>query len=139
MTRTTFLTVAACIAGAVGGFALLAPGVLLASKGVAPSSATEIWVREVGVALLALAVISFLVRRLDDSPGLRAFLIGNAVLQIGLFPIELLAYQRGVITKLSGIAPNTVLHAVLAVAFITYASRIRAPRPAGAAQARPAA
>lgn len=133
MTRTAFLTVASCIALAVGAFAVLAPAALLASKGVAPSHAAEIWIRELGVALLALAVVAFLVRRLDDSPGLRAFLIGNAVLQLGLFPIELLAYRDGVITRLAGIVPNSVLHVALAAGFAYFAARIKLPRVAHAA------
>ena len=43
---------------------------------------------------------------------LRAILIGNLVVQVGLFPIELIAYANGTITKVSGIVPNTTLHVV---------------------------
>jgi hypothetical protein len=109
----------------IGAVAVLAPAVLLESKGVAPSAATNLWVREVGVAILASGVMTFLMRGLEDSPGLRALLIGNMVLQLGLLPIEIIGYSQGVITKLSGILPNEVLHLLLACAFGHFALRIR--------------
>jgi hypothetical protein len=125
MRRKTFLTVAAAIAVIVGAVALFAPTVLLDSKGVAPSAAANVWMREVGIAILAIGVASFLVRGHDDSPTLRAFLVGNAVLQVGIFPIELAAYSAGTITKAAGIVPNEILHALLAAGFVFYAARIR--------------
>ena len=126
MSRKTFLTISAAIAMTVGAVALFAPAVLLESKGVAPSAAASVWMREVGIAILAVGVASFLVRGHPDSPTLRAFLVGNAVLQIGIFPIEIAAYSAGTITKASGIVPNEILHVLLAVGFLTYAARIRA-------------
>ena len=125
MTRKTFLTAVAVVAAMIGTVAVLAPAELLESKGVAPSTATNLWVREVGVAIFALGVMAFLMRGLEDSPGLRALLIGNMVLQLGLLPIELIGYSQGVITKLSGILPNEVLHLLLACAFGHFAFRIR--------------
>lgn len=130
MSRASFLTIASLIALLVGAFALLGPDSLLATKGVAPSAPAQIWVREVGVALIAIAVAAFLMRRAPDSPALRAFLIGNAVLQVGLFPIEIVAYAHGVITSLAGILPNSVLHLVLAAGFAYFAARVE--RPGGA-------
>ena len=123
MSQRTFLTIVAAVALAIGSFAAIAPGALLESKGVVPSEAGNLWARELGVALIALGVITFLARKHEPSPTLRAFLIGNAVLQIGLFPIEIVAYARGVITSLAGIVPNSILHVVLAAGFAFYASR----------------
>ncbi len=128
MERKWFLTVVAVIAAAVGLFALLAPAALLASKGVAASAAGELWAREMGVAILSTGVAAFLMRGHADSASLRAFLIANAVLQLGLFPIEIAAFAAGVVTKASGIVPNEVLHLVLAGGFVHFALRIkRAP------------
>ncbi len=121
-----FLTAAAVIALAVGTFALGFPEGLLASKGVVIGPAAVVWVREVGVALLAIGVMALLVRRAPDSATLRAFLVGNAVLQVGLFPIELLAYRAGTITLASGVVPNSVLHVALASGFAWFAWRTRA-------------
>lgn len=120
MNRKTFLTVVSFIALAIGLFALIAPSLLLESKGVVPNEAARLWVREVGVLLIALGVMSFIVRGHSASPTLKAFLLGNAIVQLGLFPLELLAYANGLITKVSGVAPNSVLHLLLAAGFSWY-------------------
>jgi len=125
MKRSTFLTLAATIALAVGAFALFAPAVLLASKGVS-SVAASVWTREVGVLLLAVGATALMVRNHEDSPTLRAFLMGNAAIQIGLFPIEILAYREGTITILSGIVPNSIIHLCLAAGFIYYIAKMPA-------------
>lgn len=124
MTRRSFLLVTAVIGFLVGTCALLLPGEFLASKGVAPLPAPMVWMREVGVLILALGTMAYLARNEPDSPLMRAFLIGNAIVHAGLFPVELIALERGVITRLAGVAPNTVLHVVLAAAFLFYASRV---------------
>jgi hypothetical protein len=77
--------------------------------------------------MVALGVLMFLVRKHDDSPTLRAVLLGNAIVQLGLLPIEIRAYQQGVLGLASGILPNSVLHIVLAAGFVLFAMRIRAP------------
>lgn len=123
MTRTTFLTLAAVIALAVGAFALLLPAALLATKGVSPTPSTLVWVREVGVLLLVVGVTALLVRSHPDSPTLRAFLLGNALLQLGLLPIELIAWSQGVIPRFSGIAPNSAVHVLLAAGFFSFARK----------------
>lgn len=117
------LTFAAVVAGLVGTVASLFPETLLSGKGVEPDAAVIVWVREVGVAILATGVIAFLVRQHAPSPTMRAFLFGNALHQLLLSPIEVVAYLQGTITKLSGIVPNTVLHLALASAFLACASR----------------
>lgn len=124
MTRKTFLTLVSLVATAVGVLALAAPAALLDSKGVLPAAATKVWVREVGVMILALGIMAFLVRGATDSPTLRAFLIGNAIVQMGLFPIEIVATSTGVLTRVSGIVPNSILHLALAVGFLHFARRV---------------
>jgi hypothetical protein len=124
MTRRTFLVFSSVVATAVAVFAVCAPAALLAGKGVATSPALEVWVREVGAMIFAAAVVTFLARDAPDSLGLRALLVGNAVLHACLLPIEALAYAQGTIGKLSGVVPNTILHALLAVGFASYARRV---------------
>jgi hypothetical protein len=129
--RTLFLTVSSAVALAVGTFAVALPHALLESKGVAlPNDAAVVWVRELGVAILSLGVMLFLVRRHADSPALRAFLCGNALVHVGLLPIEITAYRAGVVTHVSGIVPNSVLHVVLAVGFLAFAARMSKPAAA---------
>lgn len=117
MNRKIFLTLAAVIALGVGSVALLFPADLLASKGTVPSVAANVWMREVGVLLLSLGVIAGLVRGHADSPTLKALMLGNLLVQLGLFLTEVVGYANGVITKLSGVLPNSVLHLLLAAGF----------------------
>lgn len=125
MNRKTFLIISSLIALAVGLFALSAPELLLQSKGVDVNTGTTIWVREVGVMLIAVGITVFMVRNHADSSTLKAVLLGNVVVQLGLLVIEPLAYSAGIITKLAGIAPNTMIHVLLASGFCYYASKIR--------------
>ncbi len=118
-----FLSVVGFIALCVGAFALVAPMQLLTSKGAVASAVTVVWVREVGVNILALGVMPLLMRKHAASPTLRAFFIGNAVVQLGLLPIELLAWHDGTLSRLSGVVPNSVLHAVLGTTFAVLALR----------------
>lgn len=126
--RSTFLTLSAAVALSVGCFALAFPRALLESKGVAPTNdAAAVWVREVGVTIIAQGAILLLIRKHADSATLRAIFVGSAMVQLGLFPIELVAYRERVITLVSGIVPNSVLHLVLASGFLVFAARMKAP------------
>jgi len=128
MSRKTFLIIFSVVATLVGAAALAAPAVLLDSKGVVPAAATQVWVRELGVLILASAVVAFVVRAEPDSRALRAVLIGNALVQLGLFPIEILASSDGVLTKVSGVVPNSILHVALAAGFLHFARRVNVRR-----------
>lgn len=129
MTRPTFLVIAAAIALAVGGFAVVAPEQLLHSKGAAPDAVAAVWIREVAVLLIALAGLALAVRKHADSPTLRAVLAFNAVVQLGLLPIEIAAYLDGVLGRLGGIIPNSVVHVVLGAGFAAHAARCRPGAP----------
>jgi hypothetical protein len=124
MKRSKFLLWAALVALAVGSFALLAPTTLLATKGIT-SAAANVWTQEVGVFLIATSVTAFLVRHHADSPTLKAILIGNVVVQIGLFVIEVWAFVAGTIPLLSGIIGNSIVHILLATGFGYYAIILR--------------
>ncbi len=125
MKRSHFLTLASLIAIAVGLFALLQPALLLQSKGIVLNAGANVWMQETGMALVSIGVMAFLMRGQPGSPALRAFLIGNALLQVGLLWIELSALADGVITKLSGVAPNSTLHVVLAFGFGYFAMTMK--------------
>jgi hypothetical protein len=124
MKRSNFLLWAALVALAVGSFALLAPTTLLATKGIT-SAGANVWAQEVGVFLIATGVTAFLVRHHADSPTLKAILIGNVVVQIGLFVIEVWAFVAGTIPLLSGIIGNSIVHILLATGFGYYAVTLR--------------
>ncbi|MDD5335294.1 MAG: hypothetical protein PHS32_16300 [Rhodoferax sp.] len=117
MNRKIFLSLAAVIALGVGSVALLFPADLLASKGTVPSEAANVWMREVGVLLLSLGVIAGLMRGHADSPTLKTLMLGNLLVQLGLFLTEIVGYANGVITKLSGVLPSSALNLLLAAGF----------------------
>jgi hypothetical protein len=120
MKRATFLTIAAMIALAVGTFALTFPALLLESKGVIPNLATQLWTRETGMLLMALGGINWSMRNKDDSSTLTWLLWVNICVQAGLFVMEAFGYADGVISKLSGVAPNLSLHMLLTSGFIYF-------------------
>ena len=107
------LTLMSVVASLVGIFAVARPVQFLESKGATVSPAAVIWMREVGVLIFAQGLTCFLLRNESLTPAVRAFLAGAAVTQLGLLPIEIAGYLRGSLTRLGGIVPNTVLHAVL--------------------------
>ncbi|MES2948309.1 MAG: hypothetical protein V4858_07185 [Pseudomonadota bacterium] len=117
MKQKTFLTIAAAIALGVGTGAIVFPAALLASKGTVPSAAADLWMRETGVLLVCIGVVAGLVRSHTDSPTMRALMLGNLLVQLGLLATEVLGYANGVITQLSGVMPNSVLHIALAAGF----------------------
>jgi hypothetical protein len=124
MKRATFLTIAAMIALAVGTFAFTFPALLLESKGVIPNAATQLWMRETGALLMALGGINWSMRKNDDSSTLTWLLLVNIGVQTGLFAMEAIGYADGVISKLSGVAPNLLLHMLLAIGFIYFLLKI---------------
>ncbi len=125
MSRRTFLTLVACVAFAVSAMAILAPGTMLAGKGALPSAAAETMMREVGVLIATSGILGMSVRSQPDSATLRAVLIANACLQIGIFPIEIVAYGKGIFPTLGGIFPNSVFHVLAASGFVYFASKCK--------------
>jgi hypothetical protein len=115
---TGLLTFTSVTALLVGSLAIARPVKLLESKGATVSPAAIIWTREVGVLIFAQGVTFALLRGESLSPALRAVLFGAGVTQLGLLPIELSAYLSGSLTRLSGIVPNSVLHALLGGALL---------------------
>lgn len=124
MPRKTFLSIMGTLGLVVGVVAFLWPGAVLAGKGVPSDSGTCVWVREVGVLIVALSAIVLLVRNQPDTPAIRAVLWGNVIVHAGLLPIEIVAWLAGVITRLDGIVPNSFLHVLSAVGFAFFARRV---------------
>lgn len=113
MSLNLLLTCTSVVAVVVGVLSVARPAQFLGSKGATVSAAAVIWMREVGVLIFAQGVTAFLLRNEPLTPAVRAFLVGGAVTQFGLLPIEIVGYLRGSLTKLSGVFPNSIFHAVL--------------------------
>jgi hypothetical protein len=138
MSRKLFLTIASVIAALVGGLSLLAPDILLGPvKAAVANPAALVMARTVGVLLLAVALLAFLVRRHEDSPTMEAVLKANLALQLGILPIDPLAYMSGTFGTLGAFVPNTIVHILLASGFAYYLVQLR-KRLAAAAPALPA-
>lgn len=120
---TLFLSLIGAVGVLVGLVALLSPATLLIGKGVASGGAPSVWMRETGALILALSVIALLVRQAPASPTLRSVLWGNAIAHACLLPVEVLAWRAGVITRLGGVVPNTVLHIAAVAGFVFFALR----------------
>jgi hypothetical protein len=129
LSRAWFLGFAGLVALVVGGVALVDPAALLDSKGVHGNAAAAVWMREVGVALVAIGFIALSVRSHPDSPTLRAFMWGNALLQCLLLPVEILAFVNGTVPSLTGIVPNSILHVLLGMGFFAHARAMVTGRP----------
>lgn len=125
MHRKTFLTIVAVVATSIGCVALLVPGpFLIEVKAAAPSETANVMARTVGVLLLTIGILNFLVRAHEDSPTLRAVCFANLFLQIGIIPIDPLAYLNGVYGSVGAFLPNTVLHVFLAGGFAFYLTQM---------------
>ncbi len=120
MSRQIFFMFAAFVAISVGLFAMLFPVILLETKGVAALPTTLVWTMETGLLILATGIMIFLVRKEKSSPTLKAIVLGNIIIQLGLFTLELTAFLNGVITKPSGVIPNLTVHVLLATGFFYF-------------------
>ncbi len=126
MKRSTFLTISAIVPLLVGLMCLCAPSVLIESVKLAPPSATaNVYARTAGVLLCAVGLLNFLVRKHASSPTLRAVLVANMVLQLGILPVDPHAYLSGVFHTVGSFAPNTVLHVCLALGCAYYLRQMR--------------
>ena len=125
MKQKAFLTLVSLVALAVGTMALALPATLLESKGVLPDAATQIWVRQTGLLILATGLSTYLVRAHPDSATLRSLLLCNAALQAGILPIELGAHFQGTIPRLSSVLPNSIFHLFSGLGFLYFGLRMR--------------
>ena len=53
--------------------------------------------------------------------------MANLILQLGILPLDPLAYAMGVFTTLGSFVPNTVLHVMLASGFAYYLAKMKRP------------
>ena len=125
MNRSLFLTIVAAIATIIGSICLFTPEMLIVEvKHAIPSSAANVMARTVGILLVSIAILNFLVRNHEDSQTIKAILKANLVLQLGIMPIDPLAYAYGIYATTSSFLPNTILHILLAAGFTYFILRM---------------
>lgn len=93
MSRKTFLTIASVIPLLIGLFGMFAPDVFLAKVKTAAPNPTAIVMGGTVCVFFSMGLITFLVR---DSRTFEAFLTANLILQLGIVPVDPLAYLNGV-------------------------------------------
>ena len=118
MKRKTFFLIAAIIGVLFSVVILSGPAKMIGNMGGQPCDTTNVVLQVVSVMLFSMAVITFLARNDPGSIALRAIIIGSIVLHIVSIPVDLIAYQKGIFTQLSGIIPGQVIHVILAIGFI---------------------
>lgn len=124
MNRKNFLTLAAMIGGTVGLLALAMPEWVLQAKGIT-SEPAAVWVRQVGVLLMATAGAAAAVRAHAGSPTLAVLLWANAFIQLGLLAVEAVAWAAGTLPALSGVLPNGIVHLLLAAGFAWHGQGVK--------------
>lgn len=113
------LLVASFVPACVGLLALFASTTLLTAKGVTTIEPAAIaMTRTVGVALLGVGGLNFACRDLAPSVSRGRLLAANAMFQLMLLPLDPYACAVGAFNGIGSFLPNTVLHIVLAGAFI---------------------
>ncbi len=120
MKRQTFLTIAAAVGALFAVYMIAAAGKMMEGMGVQLNDTTNIVLQAVCVMLFSIAVITFLARKDEGSIALRAIFIGSILMHIISIPIDWVAYQKGIFTKVSGLIPGTVIHIIFAIGFIYY-------------------
>ena len=129
MNRKTFLTIASVIGLLISLFGMLAPEVFLANvKMAAPNATAIVMGRTACVFLFSISLMAFLVRDHEDSPTLEAFLTANLIMQLGIMPVDPLAYLNGVFSTYWSFVPNTIVHILLAGGFAYYLVKLKKAR-----------
>jgi len=112
MSQRAFFWVAAIIGALLGLLMFLAPGFAAQSFNVTGTPLTDALFRVLGAALLAVALMNFMVRDHPASPTLSAILWMNvAVHMLGLIA-DVWSTSLGALTWM-GILPGTAVHVVL--------------------------
>lgn len=133
MNRTHFLTLAAAVAFLIGALAYLFPAILLADmKEVVPTALANTMARTVGIVLIGFAVLNYSVRNHKESKTLRAVFVANIVVQVGILPIDPLAWYVGTYSSTVSFVPNTILHVLLIIGFLRFMPSCSSPDRAGA-------
>jgi hypothetical protein len=111
MTRKQFLLVAGVLALFFGASMLLAPQQMLANMAVDAPEARRV-LQWMAVTLLAIGCINILSRDDPGSAALRAVLVGNIVLHVLGFGIDVYHHSLGFV-QTSGVVMGAVVHGLL--------------------------
>jgi hypothetical protein len=134
MKRKHFLLIAGVLAAFFGVSMLASPGQMLTNMAHDALEARRV-LQWMGVTLLSIGVINFLSRNDEGSPALRAVMIGNIVLHILGFGIDVYHQSLGFV-QTSGVIMGAVVHGLLTLGFIIYLRKLPRDQTSSAAAAR---
>lgn len=124
MGRKHFLILAAIVPGLFGLVMMVAPDVMLGNSLAVPADTqTRVVTQWVGFSVFSLGLTNFLSRNDPGSAALRAVMLGNVafhVLGLGFDSYDYLAGHM----KLSGFISGVVPHALLAIGFLYYLTKL---------------
>lgn len=124
-----FLTIVGVASSAIGFFALFFPSVMISEvKQASADGVGPVMASTAGILILGVGILNLLVRADPDSKTMRSVLVFNLFVQIGILPIDPLAYVTGRYTALNAFLPNTILHIFLICGFIYFLRTMPRPR-----------
>jgi hypothetical protein len=125
MKRKHFLVIAGILAVFFGVSMLASPQQMLTNMAKDAEEARRV-LQWMGVTLLSIGVINFLARNDEGSPALRAILVGNIVLHVLGFGIDVYHQALGFV-QTSGVIMGAAVHGLLTIGFVFYLMKLRSP------------
>ena len=122
MARRHFLFVAGLMAMFFGGAMLLAPDQMLTNMAVDTPGAERV-LQWMGVPLLAIGFINIGSRHDEGSVALRAVMLGNIVLHVIGFGIDVYGYMHQFV-QTSGVIMGGIVHGLLTAGFAYYLAKL---------------
>ena len=122
MSRSAFLLVAGVLAAAFGTMMLVFPQQMLTNMARDAPEARCV-LQWMGVVLLSVGVINILAKSDAGSPALRAVMVGNIVLHVLGFGIDVVQHLEGFV-QASGVAMGGLVHGLLTAGFAYFLAKL---------------
>lgn len=123
MQRRHFLLIAGILACCFGLTMLGAPDQMIGNMTTSTNEGATRVLQWMGVVLFSIGVINIAARNDPGSLALRAVMLGNIVLHVLGFAIDLYQYRLGFV-RASGVAMGAVVHGLLTLGFVYYMQRL---------------
>ena len=123
MKRSAFLTLAGILPVFFGMTMLLNPKQMLDMVAVDTNLSTRLVLQWMSCPLISIGIMNLLARNDEGSKALRAIMIGNILTHVLGMGVDIYEFVNGYL-KISGIIFGSVLHLVLAGAFMIYLKKL---------------
>lgn len=119
MNLSTFLTITALIGLVVGLGMLILPEQVFDIAAISLDEGSKSVARSLGALIVAVSLINWIARKVEDSLALRAILYGNLALHLLTMVADILAITTGAISEMGWV--SVAVHAVLGAGFAYFA------------------